>query len=503
MVLLAPAAVDVDKEIELAGEVRDLVEEEFGDSVDFGLAGTPAINDAVFRAARRDFIRVTPIAAVVVTVLSFVLLRNLIATLVPLVIVSVTSVWVLGVMGLLEWRMTFLTSALVLVIMVVGVADSVHILTAWQTERRRGRSSREAVRRSLYTLLPPCFFTTLTTMAGFLAMATCDMAPVRQFGILSALGAGFALLLSIFLTPLILLQFAGAASASLPNRGETRTDAFLHWLGKPSWRSSVVVLAAAFVLLVVTAALVPTMRVSANPLTFFRSQAPVRRDMEKIDAIFGGSAALEAVIHTSEMGLINWKYLEKLHKFQKWHEQFPAVSHTVSLIDLIEEIDRVRPFRRNREGAPRGLYLVLKQIERREPELLNRLVLDEFSLGRISIRVRLSEADSLAKQAEAAEEYMREHFSSPEISVQYTGHVKLYDDMRKYLVEAQVRSLSLAAVVITLLMCVLLRSLKLGLFSMIPNVIPIFCGFALMAALDIRLDPGDHYDCFGCDGVGR
>jgi predicted RND superfamily exporter protein len=386
--------------------------------------------------------------------------------------------------------MTFLTSALVLVIMVVGVADSVHILSAWQVERRRGRSSRDALQRSLYKLLPPCFFTSVTTMAGFLALASCEMVPVRQFGILAAIAAMAAFVLSILLTPFVLLLFATPPSAALPALGKTRADRFLHWLGRPTRKSSLAVLVLAALLLLVTAALIPSIRVSANPLTFFRPDAAIRQEMEKIDEVFGGSASLEAVIRTPKRGLISWKNLTKLREFQRWHEQFPAVGQTLSLVDLIAEIHRVRPFRRNREGAPRGIDLALRRVEQREPELLHRLVLDDYSLGRMSIRVRLSEADALAAQAELADEYIREHFSSPELSVEYTGHVKLYDDMRKYLVEAQIRSLTLAAVVITILMCLLLRSWKLGLFSMIPNVLPIFCGLALMAALDIRLDPG-------------
>jgi predicted RND superfamily exporter protein len=393
-------------------------------------------------------------------------------------------------MGLLGWQMTFLTSALVLVIMVVGVADSVHILSAWQVERRHGRSSRGALRRSLSKLLPPCLFTSVTTMAGFLAMAACDMAPVRQFGILAAFGAMAAFVLSILLTPFVLLLFPTRTLAALPTYGQTRADRFLHWLGRPTRKSSVGVLAAAALLLLVAVMLIPTIRVSANPLTFFRPSAPVRLDMEKIDETFGGSASLEAVIRTPKKGQVSWENLVKLRKFQQWHDQFPAVGQTLSLFDLITEINKVRPFRRNRKGGLRGIELALSRVEERKPDLLHRLVLDDYSLGRMSIRVRLSEADALAAQAELAKEYMKEHFNSPELSVEYTGHVKLYDDMRKYLVEAQVRSLTLAAVVITILMCLLLRSWKLGLFSMIPNVLPIFCGLAMMAALDIRLDPG-------------
>ena len=212
--------------------------------------------------------------------------------------------------------------------------------------------------------------------------------------------------------------------------------------------------------------------------------------MERIDEVFGGSASLEAVIRTPKKGQYSWATLTKLRDFQRWHEQFPAVGQTLSLVDLVAEINRIRPFGRNRDGSPRGVSVALGRVERSEPELLHRLVQDEYSLGRMSIRVRLSKADALAAQAELADIYIREHLSSPELSVEYTGHVKLYDDMRKYLVVAQVRSLTLAAIAITLLMCLLLRSWKLGLFSMIPNVLPIFCGLALMAALDIRLDPG-------------
>ena len=491
-VVITPSlqAIDVDKEIELVGQVRELVKQHFQGSVDYGLGGTPAINDAIFRTGRRDFLLVTPITALVVTLLSFCLFRNWVATLVPLIVVSVTSVWVMGLMGLLGWRMTFLTSALVLVIMVVGVADSVHILSAWRVERRRGRSSRVAIRASLYELLPPCAFTTLTTMAGFLAMASCDLVPVREFGILSAAGAIFAFILSVFLSPLILLHFPSANTDVLPAYGDTYADRMLHWLGRPTRKRSLGVLAMSALLLITCGMLIPSLRVSANPLTFFRPLAPIRQDMERIDEVFGGSASLEAVIRTPKRGQITWATMTKLRRFQKWHEEFPAVGQTLSLFDLVAEINRVRPFRRNRDGSPRGVSVALGSIERNDPELLRRLVIDDYSLGRMSIRVRLSKADALAAQAELADAYIREHLSSPELSVQYTGHVKLYDDMRKYLVVAQVRSLTVALIAITLLMCLLLRSWKLGLFSMIPNVLPIFCGLALMAALDIRLDPG-------------
>ncbi|TWT84863.1 multidrug efflux system subunit MdtC [Planctomycetes bacterium CA13] len=490
VIMPSEEAIDVDREIELVKQVRAIVQRQFPSSVDYGLAGTPAINDAIFRAARRDFLLVTPIAALVVALFCFILFRTWIAAFVPLIIVGVTAVWVLGLMGLLGWRMTFLTSALVLVIMVIGVADSIHLVSAWQGERRLGRSARVAIRKSLYKLLPPCLFTTLTTMVGFLAMAACDMAPVRQFGILAAVGAVIALVLTILLTPCLLLLASASTATAIHSHGETRADRILLWLGRPTRRLSQGALAAAAILMLVTAVLIPSIRVSANPMTFFRPNAPVRKDMERIDEVFGGSASLEAVIRTPKGGQLKWENLSKLGKFQRWHEQFPAVGQTLSLVDLVGEIHRVQPFRPNREGTPRGVATALRAVERRDPELLHRLVLDDYSLGRMSIRVRLSEADSLAAQAELADAYIREHFNTPEISVQYTGHVKLYDDMRKYIVDAQIRSLTLAAVMITILMCVLLRSWKLGLFSMIPNVLPIFCGLALMSVLEIRLDPG-------------
>jgi len=142
-------------------------------------------------------------------------------------------------------------------------------------------------------------------------------------------------------------------------------------------------------------------------------------------------------------------------------------------------------------GLPRTKELTAQLLLLMESEKdLDSLVRDRYSVGRISARVSMSDARELVRQVPQIEEKIRRDFPGRDLRVEITGLAKVMSNMEQYLLHSQVTSLSTAFLVVAVLMFLMLRSLRLALFAMIPNIAPVFLGLGLMALCGIALDPG-------------
>jgi hypothetical protein len=474
---------------ELARQSRDRLP-----GITIRTAGTPVVSDAISRYLQKDLSIVTPACFVVVVVSIYLLFRRLTVPLISATVVGVAILWVLGVMGMLGVKMNLLGPVLILIVLVVGVADSVHIYSAYFRELEHAGTRLEALDRALGHVLVPCFVTSLTTIAGFLSLLSSDLEPIRHFGTLAALGTGSAFLVSVFLIPASIQLLPERRREPRRRKARSTMDRLLGLLGRPTPRVAWMVLILSTLIVVPGIWSIQLIKVTANPMHYFHADDPVRADAEAIDAALGGSASLELIVRAPGGGLTNLRILKRLDVFEKWLEQRPAIGHVMSFGALLKEADRVQ------RGVQRGrlprlsseLRIPRIAMQESSPELLQSYVRDDFSLGRISARVQGASADELVAQAPIIEQWVETNVNDEDVQLQVeaTGFVKLMDDMRAYLIRSQVTSIILAFATITLMLCVLFRSWKLALFSMIPNVGPIVMGLALMAVLGIRLDPG-------------
>lgn len=456
------------------------------------IAGSPVLSDAISRYTQRDMSILTPISFLIMVAAIYLLFGRIVVPLICSTVVGLAAFWVVGLMGLLGIQMNLLAPVLILIILVVGVADSIHIFSAYYQELERERIPLAALCRALRHVLLPCLVTSLTTIAGFLSLLSSQLEPIRRFGALAALGTALAFLLSAFLIPAFLPLLPsrrrmprGPFSAHLMQR-------ILDRLGHPTPRASRVVLVVAIVILVPAIWSIRWIDVTANPMNYFHEDDPVRTDAEAIDTALGGAASLEFIVRCPNGGLKDLRTLRRLDDFERWLQQKPSITRIMSYGALLKEVDRVK--RGARKGKlPRSnweLRIAKNIMERAAPDLLASYVQEDFSLGRISVRVQAADADKLTAQAPEIERKVITHVNTPNLTVQATGFVKLMEDMRSYLIRSQVASILIAFATITLMMFLLFRSWKLALFSMIPNVGPILLGLAFMVLLHISLDPG-------------
>ena len=489
VVELTPGANRPEGQAAFVAAARRILDDAGGDGIRLHFAGSPVLAESMIELSQRDFGRFTPLGLLMLLAIGFAVFRRLSAALIPLPVVILATLWTFGLMGGLGIPLTVISPMLVMLILAVGVADTIHVLADYYRYQMQGEVPREAVVKSVSHLLVPCFCTSATTVGGLLALRVSDLAPLGEFGVLAAAGVSFAFVLSVTLVPVI-LHLAKPPDARFVERQRSGPLLrLLDRLGHRTARGSRVTLAAGATVVLLAAVAASRVAVVANPLNFFDEDYPMRRDTAAIDEALGGTATIEFLVETAEGGLQDPDTLRRLDDFERWLERRPGVTSALSVVDVYKDLDRV--FREREDGAvpaSRALAAQYGLLLEGEDDF-DRLVQSNYSVGRISARVRLSNADVVIDELPAVEREIGKRFGDG-IEVEATGFVRLVTKMDVYLIRSQLRSFLLAVALITLTMMVILRSVALGLFSLIPNLVPILLGVAFMALAGIPLDQG-------------
>ena len=482
----------------LARDLRAMIEpfeQEHGIAI--RAAGPTLLDDAFLRHTERDFMLIMPLMVLVIIVTILFLFRSWRALVLPLSVVGLASCWVTGFTVMLGQKLTIIHGIIYPMILGIGIATSVHLLSRTLLLRRQGMEPKEAGFTALRQLLMPSFFTAATTVAGLSSLNLGTLAPLKQFGQAGAVGVLAAFLLNYSLGPWLLPWLAShnkVTSGESPRleRLWARWDKALAWLGELALNHAAPVMAVSVLLTGVGLWGLNYLETGSNPVEYFHERDPVRQDLEFIDAELAGTTRLEVLIDTGEVdGAKNPEVLAGMDSVQEWLATVDGVGASVSLADYIKVLRKAL-----RGGAEEEAKLPTDRAEvaqllllLNEPEEIEAFVDFEFRTARITTTVRASQADDLTNRISELDALLAETFQPP-TSALSTGMSKLIANMDRYLFQSATQSMALAFVTVLVFMGIALRSVRLGLFSMIPNILPVALVIGIMGWVGIRLDPG-------------
>ena len=455
------------------------------------ITGGPVIGEAAKGRNADDMATIFPLMIFLIVVITYVVFRKVPLTLLPLGVVAIAVTWSFGLMGLLGWNMTMISAILIPLILAVGVAHSIHIISGYRRNLERGIAADEAVQRSLTRLLKPCFFASLTTAIGLLSLLVSDLAPVRQFAVIAAAGVLAAFVISIAFLPIMLQllpvsEKSGAALISkfvMPlldaihdyrtagiHAGSSRRQALQQRCFSGWQRESVS---------------------ASTRCSGYRTVTPFGSTQNASTKSFGGGLSLEFLVSSPEAKLGTPAALRELEAFQAWLVANTTVVGATSIADLVKEAARIA-----REEGEAGYTLprssvvtnALLESMARDGELAHWLTADRRS-ARIFARIPLTSAQDIVDEIPLIREHMRDDFANSDLSVQITGQAVLAGIMQTNMIDSQLYSFSVALAVVSLMMILLLRSVPLGMLAVIPNLLPIVIGLGAMALADISFNP--------------
>jgi len=444
------------------------------------LAGPPVLNVALDEASAREAQRTFPLCFGLSIALLLWLFRCPRTTAVAVACAGVTLLLTYGAMGLADVPLNMVTSVLPSLLFVLALAGAIHVLRRFQAHRIEGLDAEPALAASLDETAGPCMTAGITTALGFGSLLTASMPPVRELGSFAALGLLISVAVNLTLGPALLLRLRPRAPQV--TRGFARSSP---WARVP-FRHPTAVLAGSALLTLAAVAGIGRIRVDSDPLTFLPRDARVVRDYEAVARGLTGYYALEVMVDVP----MGWQHPEawvELAHIEQALAGRPGVARVISPLDLLRQL-------RHWEKG-RGWRLPTDEAEARS--LLDDfgslvdvegfpLVADQGRVVRVAALVNVMPASEFAPIEAAAQKAVAA--LPPPFSGVVTGVVPRLVEAQLALVRTQVRSFALAFVTIFACLWFALRSWRLAVLSIPPNVLPILVALGAMGLAGIALD---------------
>lgn len=388
-------------------------------------------------------------------------------------------VWTMGFAVALDRHINVLFAIVPAVIMIVAFSDIVHLCSAYLLELGRGKSKDEAILASAEDVGRACLFTSLTTFVGFVSLALIPTPVFRHLGLVLGCGVAIALLQAMTLGPLMfsLLPEPKPMREGATGQVHDLLDRFLGWSERMSTGRPRMVIAG-FIALMVTAIVgVWMLEVETDFADRLNADHPVRVDQQWFLEHFDGAHVVDVYLTAAERdGVLEDDVWDGLVTLQEQAEGIAGVDQVASLVPLMKtahsalapDSDDVVP--RGRRALAQ--YLLL--FETGGGEDLDRIL--DFERQRTRIALRLSDGGVRAIAVAGNEATTRANaVFGDAIEARATGMSFLMGDWLDEILTGQRNSLIASFILIAVMMTIALRNARVGLASMVPNLLPLLC----------------------------
>lgn len=469
-------------------------------AIDIHLSGDVLLSTAFFEASMLDIQTLFPLMFIVIIGVMLLLLIALsvsnktVGELVTsvlssgivtvfVVLLMVLSIMVgMGVGGWMGIKLTPPSFAAPTIIMTLAVADAIHFLVTLYLGMRKGMTRHEAIIYSLRLNIGPIFLTSITTAVGFLSMNFSDTPPFHDLGNMTAIGVMAAFFLSVTFLPALL--------AIVPIRvakTESELANIMHSLGEFVIRRRRAIFIFSSLLSVLFVAAVPLNEFNDNFVGYFSKNIEFRTDTDYVNNNLTGIYQIQYSMSAGrDYGVSEPEFLKKLDKFTEWMRAQEHVLHVDSFTDTFKNInknmngDAEEYYRLPEDGQLAAQYLLLYELSLPEGLDLNNQMDIGKSSTQIVVTVENLKSTQITALAERGTRWLKENTG---LEAHGVGPAVMFS----YISETNMKSMLLgtfvAIIIISLLILISLRSLRIGLLSLVPNLLPLAASFGLWGML--------------------
>jgi len=451
----------------------------------FRHTGAFHLRQVATKLMRDELLWFTPIAMLLMTAVLWFSFWSIQGVLMPAISVAMTLVWTLGVMVLAGKSLSIGTIVLPPLLIVIGSAYAIHVVARYLQGSSEEVSAEDDAVGTLKSVAVPVLLSALTTMVGFASLMITSVSAVRDLGLFAVIGVLFCAISSLtFLPAAFKLSRLSAGAGITRSIGEflSRT---LTWIGETAHaqRRRVIWAAAAVAVIALAGALQIT--VDSDVLDNLDPSSAIRRDTELVNEQVAGTAPFFLVVEGDKPGAMKeWETLKLVKELEEFVAKLPGVRSTLSLVDYVELYAGdgdiwSDPARLSAAAAAVGSHSAP----------LGAVVTDDFQRGNIAVRTSISSSRAAEKTLGAIQEYVAQHFPAA-LKVRPTGSLVLMAGSTSEVVRVQLRSLTLALLVVFGVMAVMFLSAKVGFLAVVPNAVAVLVFFGAMGWFGVPLNLG-------------
>ncbi len=414
----------------------------------------------------------------------------------PLSTVLISVIWTVGLMAMLNIPLTIVTMVMPVILIAIGSADGIHILNKYYEELALGKPKRLALEETMEEMNGPVIMTSLTTGAGFVALITSFVTPIRQFGLLTGFGVLAAMFFSLLFIPAALIL------QKIPvHFKENKKIEHKEWLVKglsmlgrfiAQHAKAVCILTTVIFLIFILGAF--NLSLESNMMNYFEEDSPIIRGTDIVEEEFGGTMQVSIIFDTGHTdGIKEPGVLNKMFEAQEFLNSLPRISQASSLADLIRELNQAlnmgeKEYYRipdTRQAVAQELLLFTVQ----GGSGLDSMVSYNFDKAIVSARVENMGSGELKDIIDRIEKYVAENFINQEgLKVKVVGLPKVMMRLMDRFVSSQIASLVTSIITVGVIVTLLMGSWLAGAVSILPLVLTVGINFGIMGYSNIPLD---------------
>jgi hypothetical protein len=457
--------------------------------------GTPLTKVVFAEYTRGDLIGLIPISLAVLLIVLFLAFRTLQGVVIPTVTGLISIVWTLGLMAVLGLPINVLTAIIPSLLITVGFAEDVHMLTEYHHLLAQGRDKLVAIREMAEGAGLPVLVTTFTTVLAFGSLITTDITMLIQFGYAAALGLAANFVVTVVALPVMLrawpvprrLRRSALAEGSIHDR----LPAWMERLAAFNLRFRIPIFLGAALVAVVSLVGWFSLRVNTDFMSYFPERSPIRQRAEDLHRSLAGAVSFSVVVETGrENGAVEPDILRRIVALQRFLEGTGEVDHTVSITDYLRTMHREM-------NAGDEAFATIPDTAAAVSQYL--LLLDAKEIGKyldfngsaanIVVRHNITSSWRLSRLLARLDGHVADQF--PEnVKVRSTGESILINNAADYMAVNEITSFSSTFLIIGVIHALLFMSVRAGLLSLIPNLIPVLTTYGVMGLLGIPLNTG-------------
>jgi len=486
--------------------IMDLLAAENGPEALF-YTGAAHVKQAAVELMRRDIARFTPIALVLMLLVLWLSFRTVRGISLPILAVAMALVWTLGVIVLAGKALTFGTSVLPPLLLVVGSSYAIHVMARYYEQVDAGAPPDEVVVRAFARVWLPLAISALTTVIGFGSLMVNRITAIWDLGLFAVIGVVCLTVTCLGFLPAALQLMPSRLRSARAGKISPTLAENLRRLGEQVYAKRRHILWAGVAVSLLALVGARRIQVDADFLYYFEPGSEVRRANETINHEIIGSNPFYIIVDGGAPGVIRrWEVLKLIKDLQDFLGKLPGVTSSLSVVDYLETLEtrtsgqpeggdlvvdeqgnvvpaeQPKPFWQD----PKNLEPLLETIDK-SPGTLKSVVTPDFRTASILVRTSLSGSRRVEETLDRIRLYVAEHFPA-DIAVNLTGTLVLLTGTASDIVAGQIKSLTLALGIIFLVMTAMFLSAKIGFFAILPNVVPIVIFFGVMGWLGIYLN---------------
>lgn len=463
--------------------------------------GGARIGAELRRLLVEDMRWLAPFSALVLVVVVLSMFGSLTAALVPLISAGLGLIWTLGIMGWCGLPLNILCAMLPSLVIVIGSTEDNHMVAGYlRLLRPEGTRPRLAAAQAMVGELGvPMLLTIATTLAGFASNIFTGMPLIRDFAVAATLAIACNGIVTMLLIPILLARFGPARSrwaealAPDPGRPRRRTvpGLLVALFRHANTHHPRAVLAGTALLSALFLWQAMRLEVTNNPISYFRQDNPVVVESAILHRDLAGIGIFYVeLISDQPMAFQQPAMIRKLAEIQRFIARQQAFDRSSSLADYLALVHqafhggdpRFHEVPATREQVAQYLLFLHRNT-------LRPLVSHDYRRAVITVRHNISDSATLNRLVEELRRAAAD-IAGPSITVRVLGEGIMINGNAERLIRDQVTSLSVLLLVVFLLMSLMFTSIKGGLISLIPNLIPIIIMFGVMGLVEIPLNPG-------------